>query len=164
MIKNPPTIHRYCMSIHWVGFNPWVRKIPWGRRWQPTPAFLPGESHGQRNLAGYSPRGHKRAHRPALFTERTNSSHYPASLPLSSPMCAAVFLDSTLFQWSSYQILHQYHNGLFTVTLKEFLISGSVNASTFLFSRLSWTFLTFCISTQILESIWQFYQKNLLGF
>ena len=30
------------------GFNPWVRKIPWRRKWQPTPVFLPGESHGQR--------------------------------------------------------------------------------------------------------------------
>ena len=36
------------------GFNPWVRKIPWRRKWQPTPVFLPGESHGQRSLVGYS--------------------------------------------------------------------------------------------------------------
>ena len=36
-------------------FNPWVRKIPWRREWQSTPVFLPGESHGQRRLAGYSP-------------------------------------------------------------------------------------------------------------
>ena len=36
-------------------FNPWVRKIPWRRAWQPTPVFLPGESHGQRSLVGYSP-------------------------------------------------------------------------------------------------------------
>ena len=34
------------------GFDPWVRKIPWGRAWQPTPVFLPGESHGQRSLGG----------------------------------------------------------------------------------------------------------------
>ena len=38
------------------GFNPWVGKIPWRRAWQPTPAFLSGESHGQRSLVGYSPR------------------------------------------------------------------------------------------------------------
>ena len=38
-------------------FNPWVRKIPWRRKWQPTPVFLPGESHGQRSRAGYSPWG-----------------------------------------------------------------------------------------------------------
>ena len=41
------------------GFNPWVRKILWRKKWQPTPAFLPGKSHGQRNLADYSPWGHK---------------------------------------------------------------------------------------------------------
>ena len=36
-------------------FNPWVRKIPWRGKWQPTPIFLPRKSHGQRSLAGYSP-------------------------------------------------------------------------------------------------------------
>ena len=40
-------------------FDPWVRKIPQRRRWQPTPIFLTGESHGQRNLADYSPWGRK---------------------------------------------------------------------------------------------------------
>ena len=42
------------------GFNPWVRKIPWRRKWQPTPVFLPGESPGQRSLVGYSSWGRKR--------------------------------------------------------------------------------------------------------
>ena len=41
------------------GFDPWVRKIHWREKWQPTRVFLPGESHGQRNLAGYSRWGHK---------------------------------------------------------------------------------------------------------
>ena len=41
------------------GFDPWVGKIPWRRKWQPTPVFLPGKSHGQRSLVGYSPRGLK---------------------------------------------------------------------------------------------------------
>ena len=40
-------------------FSPWVGKIPWRRKWQPTPIFLPGESHGQRSLLGYSPWSHK---------------------------------------------------------------------------------------------------------
>ena len=39
--------------------TPWVGMVPLKRKWQPTPVFLPGESHGQRSLAGYSPRGHK---------------------------------------------------------------------------------------------------------
>ena len=40
-------------------FNPWVRKIPWRRAWQPTPVLLPGEYHRQMSLAGYSPEGCK---------------------------------------------------------------------------------------------------------
>ena len=42
-----------------LGFDPWVGKIPWRRKWQPTPIFLSGESHGSKSLAGYSPWGHK---------------------------------------------------------------------------------------------------------
>ena len=42
-----------------MGFDPWVRKIPWRRVWQLTPGFSPGESHGQRSLAGYSSYGCK---------------------------------------------------------------------------------------------------------
>ena len=37
-----------CRSCRRRGFNPWVREIPWRRKWQPTPVFSPGESHGQR--------------------------------------------------------------------------------------------------------------------
>ena len=39
--------------------NSWVRKIPWSRKWQPAPVFLPEKCHGQRSLVGYSPGGHK---------------------------------------------------------------------------------------------------------
>ena len=42
-----------------LGFSPQLGKIPGRRKWQPTPVFLPGESHGQRSLAGYSPQGRK---------------------------------------------------------------------------------------------------------
>ena len=41
-------------------FDPWVGNIPWRRKWQLTPVFLPGESQGQRNLASYSPWSHKK--------------------------------------------------------------------------------------------------------
>ena len=40
-------------------FDPWAGKILWRRKWQPTTLFLPGKSHGQRSLAGYSPWHHK---------------------------------------------------------------------------------------------------------
>ena len=40
-------------------FPPWVGKISWRREWLPTPVFLPGEFHGPRSLAGFSPCSHK---------------------------------------------------------------------------------------------------------
>ena len=52
IVKNLPAMQE-------TGFDPWIRKIPWRREWQPTPVFLPREFHGQRSLAGYSPWGHK---------------------------------------------------------------------------------------------------------
>ena len=48
-----------CPKCRRLGFDPWVRKILWRRKWQPTPVFLPGKSHGQRSLGGYSPRGRR---------------------------------------------------------------------------------------------------------
>ena len=55
MVKNLPVNAGDMRS----GFDPWVGKIPWRRKWQPTPVFLPGESHGQTSLAGYNPWGCK---------------------------------------------------------------------------------------------------------
>ena len=48
-----------CRRLKRLRFNLWVGKIPWRRKWLPTPVFLPGESYGQRSLAGYSPWGCK---------------------------------------------------------------------------------------------------------
>ena len=52
MVKNPP-------SSVGDALDPWVGNIPWRRKWQPTPAFLPGKSQGQKGLVGYSPWGRK---------------------------------------------------------------------------------------------------------
>ena len=41
-----------CLQCRRPGFDPWVRKIPWRRKWQPTPVLLPGKFHGQRSLVG----------------------------------------------------------------------------------------------------------------
>ena len=60
------TVNIFCSfwseKVEWRkdGLDPWVRKIPWRRAWQPTLVFLPGKSHGQRSLVGYRPWGHKR--------------------------------------------------------------------------------------------------------
>ena len=48
-----------CLQCGRPGFDPWVGKIPWRKKWQHTPVFLPGEPHGWRSLVGYSPRGRK---------------------------------------------------------------------------------------------------------
>ena len=48
MVKRLPTV-----------FKTWVEEVSWRRKWQPTPVFLPGESHGWRSLVGYSPWGRK---------------------------------------------------------------------------------------------------------
>ena len=59
MVKNPPAMQ----DPRRPGFKPWVRKIPWRTAGQLTPVFLPGESHGQRSLEGYSPWGCKESDR-----------------------------------------------------------------------------------------------------
>ena len=48
-----------CRRLKRHRFDPWVGKIPWSRKWHPTPVFLPGKFYGQRNLEGYSPWGQK---------------------------------------------------------------------------------------------------------
>ena len=63
------------------GFNPWVRKIPWSRKWRPTLVFLPRKSHGQRSLADYSPWGGKESD----MTEHSNTAecvYVNPSLPI----------------------------------------------------------------------------------
>ena len=69
MVKNLPAHAKV------TAFDPWVRNVPWSRKWQPTPASLPGKFHGQRSLEGYSLRGRKEsgttehtcAHAPHVF-------------------------------------------------------------------------------------------------
>ena len=56
--------------------NPWVGKIPWRRKWQPTPGFLPGKSHGLRSLVGYCPWGRKES-------DTTERLHFTVSLGLA---------------------------------------------------------------------------------
>ena len=51
-----------CKRLKRCGFDPWFRKIPWRWAWQPTIVFLPGESHGDRHLVGYSPQNCRAGH------------------------------------------------------------------------------------------------------
>ena len=74
------------------GFDPWVGKIPWRRKWQPIPAFLPGKSHRLRSLAGYSPGGCKDLDR----TERLSTHIHLSSI-------ASFLFISTLAYFSFYK-------------------------------------------------------------
>ena len=80
---NPPHRNAALKAQGWVyslptrrrRFDPWVGEIPWRRVWRPAPVFLPGESHGQRSLEGYSPWGHKESdtsERTCTGTEQEN--------------------------------------------------------------------------------------------
>ena len=87
-------------------FDPWFGKIPWRRAWQPTPAFLPGESHGQRSLVGYSPYGQKELdlteaiyhvhcfQEPSCSTLESSWSYVKTSLLTNSPLSISL-LDPT---------------------------------------------------------------------
>ena len=54
-----PMVEESTFQCRRLGFDLSVSRIPWGRKWHPTPVFLPGKSHGQRSLAGCSPWGCK---------------------------------------------------------------------------------------------------------
>ena len=76
-------------------FNPWVRKIPWRRKWQPTAVILPRKSHRHRSLAGYSLWGHKRVGHN-LVTKHTQQSQMVPKEPASVtwPVCCLERLPS----------------------------------------------------------------------
>ena len=77
--KEPASQCRRCRRH---GFHPWVGKIPYRRKWQPTPVFLPGKFHGQQNLVGYSPWGHK---------ELTQVSNWARTLGIPNSQCCDGF-------------------------------------------------------------------------
>ena len=70
-------------------FNPWVRKILWRRKWQPTPVFLPGESHGQRSQAGYSLWSHKESDSTGQLS--TNVPSYTSHRRFSKTLWIYIF-------------------------------------------------------------------------
>ena len=70
-----------CLQCRRPGFNPWVGKIPWRRKWQSTPVLLPGKSHGRRSLVGYSPWGQKE-----LDTTERLHFHFALSMTPGKPL------------------------------------------------------------------------------
>ena len=83
-------------------FSPWVRKIPWRRRWQPTPVFLPGNSHGWRSLAGYSPWGRKKVGDKLVTKQQQTTSNNSEGLSFSIRGDTSEFVGCFAGQYTSY--------------------------------------------------------------
>ena len=122
----------------------WVGKIPWRREWQPTPVFFPGETRGQRSLAGYSPWGCKESDMTerltlqallwflnvcrVLFVPLFHRSHSSQPLPPSNPQHKKLQPPVTFLQVSSFVI---HRDGYFTSEVGDvhFLFSLSFCSS-----------------------------------
>ena len=80
-----------CQCKRW-GFNSWVGKIPWRKKWQRTPGFLPGKCHGQRSLEGHSPWGRKELDRTEQLNNNIMDTGRKDLCPYGSyPMGAGLF-------------------------------------------------------------------------
>ena len=81
---------RICLQCRRPRFDPWVGKIPWRSKWEPTPVFLLGEFHGQRSLAGYSPWARKESDTTKQLTT-TAGTKLPGSLNVAKmPLFAEI--------------------------------------------------------------------------
>ena len=87
-------------------FNPWVRKIPWRRKWQPSLVFLPGKFYGQRGLVGYSSWGHKESDTTECAHTRTHGLE--ELLLLKLPYSPTQSIDSTALFIELQQIILKF--------------------------------------------------------
>ena len=85
-------------------FSSWVQEDPWRRAWQPTPAFLPGESHGLRSLVGYSQRDRKELG----ITEQLSTQHTRASFNSPQADNWSFILQSENMTWSFLLLPHLF--------------------------------------------------------
>ena len=80
---------RQCRRHEELEFDPWVRKIPWRMAQQPTPVFLPGKSHEQRSLVGYSPWGCKESGTTEATSHTHKAREYGSRVGLGKVLMAA---------------------------------------------------------------------------
>ena len=87
-----------CRRCKRCGFDPWVSKIPWKRKWHPTVVLSPGKFHGQRSLVGYTPRDLK---------ELDTIEYIPENLAFAFITCLPhILCIYSLFQMSLYSVQH----------------------------------------------------------
>ena len=91
MVKHLPTMWE-------TGIDPWVGKIPWGRKWQPTPVLLPGKSHGQRSLVGHIPWGHRVRHD---WTTSLHVTFHDRGLECKSKKSRNTWSNRHIWPWST---------------------------------------------------------------
>ena len=124
-------IHLQCCRCKGHGFNPWVRKITWRRKWQPTPVFLPRESHEQRSLTGYSPWGYKELYKAGKHCQALSVSACLAHRSFFRPaMCIS--------------LCPRWQPALFNLFQTVFKSLGSVRMVSSLQQKLLATVVTFC--------------------
>ena len=87
-----------CRSCRRCRFDPCVGKTPWRRKWQPTPVFLPEESHGQRSLVCYSSQGPKRVRH-----DWSNGAQRSSLGPGNGERCVAKSSCYLSWQWADHQ-------------------------------------------------------------
>ena len=153
---------------------PWLGKIPWRRAWLPTPVFLPGESHGQRSLAGYSPQGRKELDITGqLSTQNVNlkillgSSVYTKHLPrvTRASVRKSVRKTRVRFCWDSVDSPLILCSDLFLSSscyLNSFYIKK--NLAAVLASKISFTSsLTFCQVHQTTSPKWWLFKYQAMS-
>ena len=110
-----------CLPSRRHGFNPWFGKIPWSRKWQPTPVFLPGKAHGQSNLMGYSPQDCKKVRYDLVAkyqTQWTNQESTEIWFSFHSLICLFILLLTC--------ITHSFHKYMLEITMYQALCQALV--------------------------------------
>ena len=114
-----------CRSVfryHWIclpmqemqeiwGFDPWVRKIPWSRKWQPIPVFMLGKSHRQKNLVGYSPQESQRVRHDWSVEHTSTGYNEERDIHLWAKLnfCDPLWRPWNHLLWSEYLCLPKIH-------------------------------------------------------
>ena len=138
------------------GFDPWVRKISWRRKWQSTPVFLPGTSHGQKSLAGYSPWGYRVRH-DLVTTQQQLHAH--------------TFLPKVHNQWMArfYLQITFYPSAFWSVSCGQelgALVSDEYMKSEIWYCKLRWSIelaWSFCFPMRVKLSSGHAYLKTMAG-
>ena len=105
-----PQMVKRLSAMQETGFSPWVGKIPWRRKWQPTPVFLPGKSHGRSSLSGYSPWGQKQSdtttkQQQGCFGPRPQARRVHLLVPPSA--CRSIFFSQNPYPSAQASLLYE---------------------------------------------------------